>query len=133
MTQVEAAIHLLHQADYGTLATNSAQVDGYYTLKKTTLLATAGYKIVGAPTGIAVNNVPYGMLGASQKLSDTSSAGVMLSVAKSAFAAGSNLRDVTVYASQKVSKSLKLQASLLKGFADGSPDYGGGVMITGLF
>jgi hypothetical protein len=38
-----------------------------------------------------------------------------------------------VYASQKVSKSLKLQVSLLKGFADGSPDYGGGVMITGLF
>jgi putative heme iron utilization protein len=29
MTQAESALHLLHQADYGTLATNSVQVDGY--------------------------------------------------------------------------------------------------------
>lgn len=111
----------------------SAQVDGYYTLEKTTLFATAGYKIVGAPTGIAVNNVPYGMLGASQKLSETSNVGVMLSVAKSAFAAGNNQGDVTVYASQKLSKGLKLQANLLKGVSNGSPDYGGGAMITGVF
>ncbi len=111
----------------------SAQLDGYYTLTKTTLFATAGYKIVGAPTGIAVNNVPYGMLGASQKLSETSSAGIMLSTAKSAFVDGRNQRDATVYASQKVSNSLKVQAHLLKGFSEGSPDYGGGVLITGLF
>ncbi len=112
----------------------SLQLDGYYTLPgKTTLFATAGYKIVGAPVGVTVNNVPYGMIGASQKVSDSTSAGLMLNVVKSATAAGSDQRDVTVYASRKLSRSWKLQANLLKGFADGSPDYGGGLMITAYF
>jgi hypothetical protein len=111
----------------------SAQLDGYYTQDKSTLFATAGYKIVGAPTGVAVNNVLYGMLGANQKLSQVTNVGMMISFVQSAFATGSNQRDVTVYASQKLTKSLKLQANLLKGFSSGSPDYGGGVMITGYF
>ena len=32
----------------------SAQLDGFYTLDNTTLLATAGYKIIGAPVGVTV-------------------------------------------------------------------------------
>ncbi len=112
----------------------SFQLDGYYTLPgKTTLFATAGYKIVGAPPGITVNNVPYGMIGASQKVSDSTSVGLMLSVVKSATAVSSDQRDVTAFASRKLSKNWKLQANLLKGFADGSPDYGGGLMITAYF
>ena len=112
----------------------SAQVDGYYTLRKaTTLFATAGYKVIGVPTGLTVNNVPYGMLGANQKLSEATSVGVMLSVVPSAFAVGSDQQDVMAYVSQKLSKRLKLQAHLLKGFSNGSPDYGGGLMITGVF
>ena len=35
----------------------SAQVDGYYTINKTTVFATAGYKIVGKPAGLTLNNV----------------------------------------------------------------------------
>ncbi len=112
----------------------SAQVDGYYTVvPKTTLFATAGYKVVGAPSGVSVSNVPYGMLGANQKLGEATNAGVMLSYVQSATTAGANQEDVTVYASQKLSKSLKLQASVLKGFANGSPDYGGSLMVTGYF
>ncbi len=112
----------------------SMQVDGYYTLaQKTTLFATAGYKIVGAPVGVTVNNVPYGMLGASQKVSDATSVGAMLSVVKSPTSVTSDQRDVTVYGVKKLSKQLKIQVSLLKGFANGSPDYGGGAIITGYF
>ncbi len=112
----------------------SAQVDGYYTLhQKTTLFATAGYKVVGAPTGITVNNVPYGVLGASQKLDDDTDAGVMLSAAKSVTATAGNQQDVTVYASKKLTQTLKLQANVLKGISNGSPDYGAGAMITGYF
>ncbi len=112
----------------------SAQLDGYYKLlERTTLFVTAGYKIVGAPAGTTANNVPYGMFGANQKLSDATSVGAMVSVARSAFTLGSNQQDVTVYAMQKLSRNLKLQASVLKGFANGSPDYGASLMITGYF
>lgn len=110
----------------------SAQVDGYYLLHEdTTLFATAGYKVVGAPPGLSANNVPYGTVGLNRKVSATNNVGVMLNVAQSAFAAGSNQQDVTVYASQKISGSLKIQENLLKGLADGSPDFGGGILITG--
>ncbi len=56
----------------------SAQLDGYYTFSKTTLFATAGYKVLGAPTGVSLNNIAYGTLGISQKNRDKTSAGLML-------------------------------------------------------
>ena len=56
----------------------SAQVDGYYTLDKTTLFATAGYKVYGSPSGTTLSSAPYGTVGASQKLNDDTSAGLML-------------------------------------------------------
>jgi len=112
----------------------SAQVDGYYTLhQETTLFATVGYKVVGEPSWVTTNNVVYGVLGLDQKLSSVTNAGVMLNVVQSATAASSNQQDVTVYASQKLSDSLKIQAHFLKGFSDGSPDYGFGAMIISYF
>ena len=109
----------------------SAQLDAFYTLNKTTLFATAGYKVVGAPAGITVNNVVYGTVGASKKLNDKNSAGVMLDAAQASTALGSDTAELSVFISNKISSSLKAQVSLLKGFSDGSPDYGGSIMLTG--
>lgn len=111
----------------------SAQIDGYYTRNKTTFFATAGYKIYGAPAGIDLSSVPFGTAGASQKLGDKTSAGVMVYMAKSPGAAGSDQQEVTVFASQKLTPSLKMQVNILNGLSNGSPDFGGGVMITGYF
>lgn len=111
----------------------SAQLDGYYTFNQTTLFATAGYKIYGDPAGVNLSSAPYGTIGASQKLNPTTSAGVMLDVAKSPSAIGSAQREATLYVSQKIGPNLKVQANVLKGFSDGSPDFGGGIMITGYF
>ncbi len=111
----------------------SAQIDGYYTRDKTTLFATAGYKIYGAPAGVKMSSVPYGSVGASQKLGDETSAGVMVYMAKSPSAAGSDQQEVTVFVSHKLTPSLKIQVNILNGLSNGSPDFGGGVMITGYF
>ena len=111
----------------------SAQVDGFYTLNKTTLFATAGYKVVGAPAGVTVNNVVYGTLGASQKLDDKNSAGVMLDVAQSSSPLSTGTSELSVFASNKFKKNMKIQASLLKGLSDASPDFGGSLMLTGTF
>ena len=111
----------------------SAQVDGYYALDQTTLFATAGHKVYGSPSGINLSSASYGTIGASQKLSKSTSAGLMLDMANSPSASSSNQKEVTVYISQKVASSLKVQASILKGFSDGSPNYGFGAMITGYF
>jgi len=111
----------------------STQLDGYYTVSKTTLFATAGYKVIGAPAGITVNNIAYGTLGASQKTGDTSSAGLMLDAAQPISDLSPGTRELTVFVSNRISSTLKIQANLMKGFSDGSPDYGGGLMFTGLF
>lgn len=111
----------------------SAQLDGFYTLRKTTLFATAGYKIVGAPEGATVNNIAYGTLGASQKISEKTSAGAMLDVAQSSSVFNDGTREVSVFVAQKISQTLKVQASVLRGLSDSSPDFGGSLMVTGSF
>jgi len=112
----------------------AAQLDGYYALAAdTTLLVTGGYKIVGAPDGIATNNVPYGMLGLDEKVGEVSSVGVMYNAAKSVAPGIPGQRDVTLYASKELSPTFTVRVNVLKGFSDASPDYGGGLMVTGYF
>lgn len=112
----------------------SAQIDGMYMLRnEDLLLATAGYKVVGAPPGISTNKVLFGSLGYDHKLSGTANAGVMFNAAQSATEFSSDQRDITLYASKKLSSSLRVQVNFLKGYSDGSPDYGYGARITGIF
>ena len=111
----------------------SGQIDGYYVVSTTTFFATAGYKLVGSPVGLNLNNVAFGTLGISQKLDNTDSAGVMLDAAQSPSATGAGPKTVTAFLSHKISDSTKLQPYVLKGLSTGSPDFGFGAMITGKF
>jgi hypothetical protein len=111
----------------------SVQLDGYYIISKTTVFATAGYKIVGKPAGLTLNNVAFGEVGASQMFSDKTSAGIMLDVAQSASPVGAGQLELTAFAAKKLSKTLKVQVNVLKGFADGSPDTGVGALVTSIF
>lgn len=109
----------------------SAQLDGFYTLNKTTLFATAGYKILGAPAGVTLNNIVYGTVGVSQKTGEKSSAGIMLDTAQSSSELSPGTRELTIFASSKISKTLKIQANFMKGFSDSSPEFGFSLMLTG--
>jgi len=112
----------------------AAQLDGRFRLgEANTLFATAGYKIVGKPAGIVTNNVAYGTLGMDHMLGGGTRIGAMYNAAQSAFATSATLRDVTVYASQNVSGDTTIQVALLKGLADGSPDFGGKLFVSGKF
>jgi hypothetical protein len=111
----------------------SAQIDGYYMVNKTTLFATAGYKVIGAPAGVSVNNINYGSVGFSQKTGETSNAGLVLDAAQGSSAFNQGIRELSVFVSNKLKPYLKIQAALLKGFSDSSPDFGGSVMLSGIF
>lgn len=112
----------------------SAELDGYYLVAKgTTLMAMAGYKIVGSPAGIALNNVPYGMAGVDRKIGEVSNAGLMYNMVGSVSSAIPDQKDVMLYATQKLSSGLKMQAYLTKGFTRSTPDYGGGLVATAYF
>ncbi len=109
----------------------SAQMDAYHTLQKTTLFATAGYKVIGAPVGLSVNNIAFGTLGFSRKTSEKISVGALLDAAQASSDLSPGTREVSVFVSNKINATLRAQAYLLKGFSDSSPDLGGGIMLTG--
>lgn len=111
----------------------AVQLDAYQTAGKVTLLGTVGYKVLGDPAGISLDNVWYGTVGVSGKVGAETSAGMMLDVRQKASATGSPQRELTAYVSHKYSKEWKSQAYVVKGFADGSPDWGAGAMVTRSF
>lgn len=111
----------------------SAQVDGFYAMSNTSLFTTLGYKVMGQPAGIIVNNIVYGSAGVSQKLDDKYTAGVVLDAAQSATELSPGIRELSVFVSNKIRPDLKLQANLMKGFSDASADYGVGATLTGTF
>lgn len=109
----------------------SAQLDGFYSVDKTTWFATGGYKIVGKPEGANLNNIFYGTLGGSKKLSDATSAGAMLNAAQSSSDAAPGALDFTLFASKKFNKTKKLQLGILMGLSAASPDLGVSAMVSG--
>lgn len=111
----------------------SAQLDGFYSMSKTTLFATLGYKVFGESADFTLNNIAYASLGVSQKMSDKISLGFALDVAESSSGVSEGRRELAVFISNKISKTLKLQGNLVKGFSTSSPDFGGGGSVTGYF
>jgi hypothetical protein len=88
----------------------AAQVDIYKTVNQFTVFGTLGYKVLGSPAGTQLNNVR-----------------------EKAFATGAPQRELTAFVTHKLDTNWKTQAYLVKGFADGSPDWGGGAMLTRAF
>ncbi|HEY6094225.1 MAG TPA: hypothetical protein VIU93_04655 [Gallionellaceae bacterium] len=111
----------------------SAQLDAFYTVDATTLFATAGHKIVGVPEGIAVNNINYGTLGVRQKLDNRHAVGLMLDAAQSPTELAPGTRELTAFITSQLSSDRKLQAGVMKGYSDASPDWGVNLMLTSYF
>jgi len=111
----------------------SLQAELYKTLGKNTVFGTLGYKVMGSPTGVTLRNVFYGSLGAGHKYSQETSAGLILDLREKASAAGHAQQELTAYVSHKLGRTWKAQAYAVKGFSDGSPDWGAGAMVTAAF
>lgn len=109
------------------------QADLYQTLGKNTVFGTLGYKVLGSPAGVTLNNVFYGSLGASHKYSQETSAGLILDLREKSSAIGHAQQELTAYVSHKLGKTWKAQAYAVKGFSNGSPDWGAGAMFTAAF
>jgi hypothetical protein len=109
----------------------AAQVD--VTQRVTSALSafgSLGYKIVGSPTGADLKNVVYGEAGAAFKISEGLRAGAILDVSQAPSPVSGPEREVTAYLTQQLSERWKLQIYGVHGFANGSPDWGGGAMAS---
>ena len=113
--------------DYG------AQVDAYKTFDRTTVFGGLGYTNLGSSDFIALNNVWNATAGLTYKLDDRDSAGLAYDYRQKASSTSSQLSEVTGFWSRKIDRNWKMQAFLLKGLANGSPDWGAGISAAYAF
>ena len=111
----------------------SMQLDGYYRFTDSMLLTTMGYKKYGSQAGVVLNDIWYGQLGVAMSLRDSTSAGILMNMAQRASTQAADQLDATIYISEKLDDGFKITVNLLKGFADGSPDFGGSVMLSKIY
>lgn len=105
----------------------SAQVDISKAIDRFSLFGSAGYRFIGDPPGINLRNIAYGSVGGSYKFTQSVSGGVVFDFAQATSSSSSPAREVTAFFSFKVTPVSKLQVYGLRGFSNGSPDYGVGV------
>lgn len=108
----------------------AVQVNGYHTTDKVTVFGTAGYRILGQPAGATLHNVLYGSLGGGYKCDPSTRFGFALDQRQKSSERGSLLREFSVYVSYGYNKNWNVQGYLLKGLANGSPDFGGGAAVS---
>ena len=111
----------------------SVQTDIYKKWNRTTYFATLGYKVYGDPAGIDFRNVPYGSLGFSHALSDTNMAGLIWDYRPKVVTNGHPTSEATAFLMHKLNAATRLQLYVVKGFSDGSPEWGGGLAVVYAF
>jgi hypothetical protein len=94
------------------------------------VFGSLGYDFIGSPAGAQLNNVLYAEGGAVLKISDGTRAGAIFDASQAPSPVSGAQSMVTAYLSQQLSQSWKVQVYGVKGFTNGSPDYGGGAMAT---
>lgn len=104
--------------------------DLYKTIDRTTLFAGLGYTIFGDPPGFRLNNGFYWSLGASWKLPPRETIGFSLDGRQEVAPGAGDQRELTGFWSRDLDGRWKAQAYFLVGFADGSPDWGGGLTFA---
>ena len=108
----------------------SLQLDAYQAYGRFTPFATLGYRWYGDPEGFDLINVYYGSLGLSYRISPSTSAGLAYDARNRIVEGGARVREATGFVSYKFSPAWKLQLYAIKGYADASPDKGGGAVLA---
>lgn len=107
----------------------AVQLDFEKAADSNTVYGSAGYKFLGDPPGTDYKNVFYGSIGFSHKLDAARAAGLVYDAQQSALSGGSGLSELTLFLSNKLDKKTRLTGYVLKGFSNGSPDWGLGVAL----
>ncbi|HPX89478.1 MAG TPA: hypothetical protein PL133_09425 [Methylophilaceae bacterium] len=109
-------------------------LDAYKKVQKDlTLFGGIGYKRLGDPTGINLNNVWFSSAGLSYKINQTTNAGIMGDIRQATMDTSQPLRELTLFASHKFYDHYKVQSYLTHGYSDASTDWGGGIMLGRAF
>lgn len=108
----------------------SVQLDFYRASTSVALFATLGYTLKGEPTGVSYKDPVYGSLGFSVPLAAGKSVGAAWDYRQKVFTNGDPINELSGFFSMKFDPHNKMQLYVVYGLSDGSPDYGGGVVLT---
>jgi hypothetical protein len=97
---------------------------------KFTPFLTVGYRWLGDTSTTDFNNTWFTDTGVDYRLFDKTTVGLAFYWAQASAAGNSNAADITLSIAQKFGDAYKLQLYVLRGIADGSPDWGAGVTLT---
>lgn len=111
----------------------TAQVDMYKGFGAFTALGTVGYRAYGDTSTTPLDNVFFGSVGGVYKLAPNTSTGLIYDYRPAITANGSAVSEMMAFVSQKIGNNWKAQGYLVKGFSDGSPDYGVGALVSYVF
>ena len=108
----------------------TVELDAYKPINSAvTFFGDIGYKKLGNPTGINLNNVWFASTGFAYKFNLATSAGMMLDIRQATMNTSQPLRELTVFLTHKFNANYKLQSYLTSGNTDASTDLGGGLML----
>jgi hypothetical protein len=92
-----------------------------------------GYRWLGEPSGVNLDNVTYGSLEGGYKLTKDTTMGVSYDWATAAADGASRPQEVSVYVSHYINNNYRLNGVLYTGLSNASPDLGGGLTLSYYF
>jgi hypothetical protein len=95
-----------------------------------TAFGSLGYKLVGSPAGADLGDVVFGSLGGAVDVARDTPAGLEFSFQEPTSGTAESQADVTAFVSHRLGDQSKSQLYLVRGLADGSPDWGGGATVS---
>lgn len=108
-------------------------VDTFQPIGGAFLYAALGWTQKGDPTGVDYRDPWYATLGLSHRFANNINVGMLYDYRQKVTARGAPVSESTVYIERKLSSNVKLQAYLLYGFSNASPDLGAGATATWTF
>jgi hypothetical protein len=108
----------------------SLQADIFKPMGAVTAFGSLGYRWYGDPPGTHLQNVFYGALGASYRMSSQTSVGLAYDFRPRITPSGGQRSEATAFLSQRFSPNWKLQFYALAGFSRASPDFGAGANVS---
>lgn len=101
--------------------------DVFKVIDRLMLFAGIGYHMLGSSASIPLDNVWSWSVGGSYRIDARDSAGLTYDARERVSPSASPQSELTAFWSRRLDRAWKAQVSVLKGFANGSPDWGAGL------
>lgn len=108
----------------------SIQTDAIKQSGSWTLFGSLGWLKMGDPVGIDFKDTWFGSVGAGYGLNAVTQLGAAYETRQRVIDGGVKLSQMTVFATYKLASTYTLQGYVIKGFSDGSPDWGAGAVLN---